>query len=31
MEKKKIIQDPWARTTTRNGLPGDEVISALQK
>lgn len=26
-----FIQDPWARTTTRNGLAGDEVISALQK
>ncbi len=31
MENKKIIQDPWARITTRNGLAGDEVISALQK
>ncbi len=31
MEKEKIVQDPWARTTTRNGLAGDEVISALQK
>ena len=27
----KFIQDPWARITTRNGLPGDEVISSLQK
>ena len=27
----KFIQDPWARTKTRNGLNGDEVISALQK
>lgn len=24
-------QDPWSRVTTRNGLAGDEVISALQK
>ena len=29
--EKKFIVDPWARTTTRNGLAGDEVISALQK
>lgn len=29
--KKEFIADPWARTTTRNGLAGDEVISALQK
>lgn len=28
---KKFTQDPWARVTTRNGLNGDEVISALQK
>ena len=28
--EKKFIVDPWARTTTRNGLAGDEVISALQ-
>ncbi|MGG7178744.1 hypothetical protein ACQPU1_14170 [Clostridium paraputrificum] len=28
---KKFVQDPWARVTTRNGLNGDEVISALQK
>lgn len=27
----EMPKDPWARTTTRNGLPGDEVISALQK
>lgn len=27
----KFTQDPWARTQTRNGLNGDEVISALQK
>ena len=27
----KFIQDPWARVKTRNGLNGDEVISALQK
>lgn len=25
------IDDPWARTKTRNGLAGDEVISSLQK
>lgn len=31
MSKDKFIQDPWANTKTRNGLPGDEVISALQK
>ncbi len=29
--KKKFVQDPWARITTRNGLAGDEVISSLQK
>ena len=29
--EKKFLQDPWARVTTRNGLIGDEVISALQK
>lgn len=23
--------DPWAHSTTRNGIPADEVISALQK
>ncbi|BDR57748.1 hypothetical protein XA3_01890 [Xylocopilactobacillus apicola] len=28
---QKFIEDPWARTVTRNGLHGDEVISALQK
>ncbi|MGG7078940.1 hypothetical protein [Clostridium sardiniense] len=28
---KKFIQDPWAKVKTRNGLNGDEVISALQK
>lgn len=28
---EKFIQDPWARVKTRNGLAGDEVISALQK
>lgn len=27
----EYIQDPWARTKTRNNLSGDEVISALQK
>jgi len=26
-----LSYDPWARTRTRNGLPADEVISALQK
>ena len=31
MTEKKFIQDPWAKMTTRNGLAGDEVISALQK
>lgn len=31
MENSKYIQDPWARTVTRNNLAGDEVISALQK
>ncbi|MCJ0566825.1 hypothetical protein [Enterococcus cecorum] len=28
---EEFITDPWARTKTRNGLTGDEVISALQK
>ena len=28
---EEFITDPWARTKTRNGLNGDEVISALQK
>lgn len=23
--------DPWSNVTTRNGIPGDEIISALQK
>lgn len=23
--------DPWAKVTTRNGIPGDEIISMLQK
>ena len=31
MTETKFIQDPWAKMTTRNGLRGDEVISALQK
>lgn len=31
MNTDKIIKDPWARMMTRNNLPGDEVISALQK
>lgn len=30
-DQRSFVADPWARTTTRNGLPGDEVISALQK
>ncbi|WP_281165166.1 hypothetical protein [Liquorilactobacillus sicerae] len=30
-EQTEFLSDPWARTTTRNGLMGDEVISALQK
>jgi replication-associated recombination protein RarA len=29
--ENKFIKDPWARTKTRNGLNGDEVISSLQK
>lgn len=28
---KEFLADPWARTKTRNGIPADEVISALQK
>lgn len=28
---EEFLSDPWARTKTRNGLAGDEVISALQK
>lgn len=28
---KKFIVDPWAKVKTRNGLPADEIISALQK
>lgn len=31
MSKDKFLVDPWARTKTRNNLPADEVISALQK
>ncbi|EOH87410.1 hypothetical protein ACTNBL_10235 [Enterococcus villorum] len=31
MTEKNFIQDPWAKMLTRNGLRGDEVISALQK
>ena len=31
MTENNFIQDPWAKMTTRNGLKGDEVISALQK
>jgi hypothetical protein len=30
MTENNFIQDPWAKMTTRNGLQGDEVISALQ-
>jgi replication-associated recombination protein RarA len=29
--KVKQAPDPWQRSTTENGLPADEVISALQK
>lgn len=29
--QQNFITDPWARVKTRNGLNGDEVISALQK
>ena len=28
---KFMSYDPWASVTTRNGIPGDEVISMLQK
>ena len=28
---REFLADPWARTETRNGIPADEVISALQK
>lgn len=31
MTENQFIQDPWAKIKTRNNLPGDEVISALQK
>lgn len=31
MIKVKQAADPWQRTTTENGFPADEVISALQK
>ena len=31
MTETKFIQDPWSKMTTRNGLRGDEAISALQK
>lgn len=31
MTKVKQAPDPWQRTTTQNGFPADEVISALQK
>ena len=31
MTEKNFIQDPWAKMLTRNGMRGDEVISALQK
>lgn len=29
--KVRQAPDPWQRTTTENGFPADEVISALQK
>lgn len=28
---KEQYYDPWSNLTTKNGLPGDQVISALQK
>lgn len=28
---EEFVVDPWAKIKTRNGLAGDEVISALQK
>lgn len=28
---KFMSYDPWAAVTTRNGIPGDEIISMLQK
>lgn len=31
MPQEKFSQDPWSRVKTRNGFPGDEVISSLQK
>jgi replication-associated recombination protein RarA len=31
MVKVKQAPDPWQRTTTENGFPADEIISALQK
>ena len=31
MTKVRQAPDPWQRTTTENGFPADEVISALQK
>ena len=31
MVKVQQPPDPWQRTTTENGFPADEVISALQK
>lgn len=30
-KERDRITDPWAKMKTRNNLPGDEVISALQK
>lgn len=30
-KNEEFLADPWARIKTRNGLPADEVISALQK
>lgn len=31
MTKVRQAPDPWQRTSTENGFPADEVISALQK
>lgn len=30
-KNNEFLEDPWARMKTRNGIPADEVISALQK
>ncbi|MER2059260.1 MAG: hypothetical protein ABTA16_10585 [Niallia sp.] len=29
--EKFMSYDPWSKVETRNGIPGDEIISALQK